>query len=69
MSIFFFNFITFFNGINARTQKSPRWDAAFCDILSTSKIQNFCGCTAGFVWGLVGNPEDRFSHDQAHTIG
>ena len=22
----------------------------------------FCGCTARFVSGLVGNPEDRFSH-------
>ena len=23
----------------------------------------FCGCTARFVWDLVGNPEDRFSHN------
>ena len=24
-----------------------------------------CGCTARFVWDLVGNPEDRFSHSEA----
>ena len=23
-------------------------------------------CTARFVWDLVGNPEDRFSHNEAH---
>ena len=26
----------------------------------------FCGCTARFVSDLVGNPEDRFSHKEAH---
>ena len=26
----------------------------------------FCDCTARFVWDLVGNPEDRCSHDEAH---
>ena len=26
----------------------------------------FCDCTAWFVWDLVGNPEDRFSHNEAH---
>ena len=26
----------------------------------------FYGCAARFVWGLVGNPEDRFSHNEAH---
>ena len=25
----------------------------------------FCGCTARFVSDLVGNPEDRFSHNEA----
>ena len=35
-------------------------------------IRNFkpvsivCGCTAPFVWDLVGNPEDGFSHNEAH---
>ena len=35
-------------------------------------IRNFkplailCGCTAQFVWDLVGNPEDWFSHNEAH---
>ena len=38
------------------------------------KIRNFkplaifCGCTARFVLGLVGNPEDRFSHNEAQII-
>ena len=27
------------------------------------KSEIFCGCTAWFVWDLVGNPEDRFSHE------
>ena len=26
----------------------------------------FCCCTARFVWDLVGNTEDRFSHNEAH---
>ena len=26
----------------------------------------FRGCTARFVSDLVGNPEDRFSHNEAH---
>ena len=25
-----------------------------------------CDCTACCVWDLVGNPEDRFSHNEAH---
>ena len=28
----------------------------------------FCGCAAWFVSNLAGNPEDRFSHDVAHTF-
>ena len=28
----------------------------------------FCGCAARFVSDLVGNPEDRFSHNEAHII-
>ena len=28
----------------------------------------FCGCTARFVSDLVGNPEDRFSHNKAQII-
>ena len=31
-------------------------------------IAIFCGCTAWFVSDLVGNPEDRFSHDLAYII-
>ena len=28
----------------------------------------FCGYTAQFVSDLVGNPEDRFSHNKAHVM-
>ena len=28
----------------------------------------FCGCTAQFVSDLVGNPEDRFSHNEARIV-
>ena len=28
----------------------------------------FCGCEARFVSDLVGNPEDRFSHNMAHML-
>ena len=28
----------------------------------------FCGCTAWFVSDLIGNPENRFSHNEAHLI-
>ena len=28
----------------------------------------FCGCAALFVLDLVGTPEDRFSHNEAHII-
>ena len=37
-----------------------------------SKIRNFkplailYGCRAWFEWDLVGNPEDRFSHNESH---
>ena len=50
----------------------------FCYIDSTipllPEIQNskslaiFCDCTARFGWDLVGNPEDRFSLDEAHIM-
>ena len=39
-----------------------------------SKSKNFkplailCGCTARFVSDLVGNPEDRFFHNEAHML-
>ena len=28
----------------------------------------FCGCIARFVSDLVGNTEDRFSHNEAHLL-
>ena len=38
-------------------------------LLSKSKIFQslaiFSNCAAWFVWDLVGNPEDRFSHNEA----
>ena len=45
-----------------------------CYNSSTTLIRNFkplaifCGCTARFVSDLVGNPEDRFSHNKALII-
>ena len=34
--------------------------------LKPLSIAIFCSCTAQFVWDLVGNPEDWFSHNEAH---
>ena len=31
-------------------------------------LASFSGCTAQFVWDLVGNPEDMFSHDVAYKV-
>ena len=28
----------------------------------------FCGCTDPFVWDLVRNPEDQFSHNEAQLL-
>ena len=36
------------------------------NIPSLHKSDIFCGCTAMFLSDLVGNQEDRFSHDTAH---
>ena len=33
---------------------------------STIPLAIFCGCTARFMSDLVGNPEDRFSQNEAH---
>ena len=33
-----------------------------------SSLAILCGFTAWFVWDLVGNPEDRFSHNEAHIL-
>ena len=35
---------------------------------SQSEISSFCGCTARFVSDMVGNTEDRFSHNDAHIL-
>ena len=34
--------------------------------LNFKPLDIFCGCVARFVSDLVGNPEDRFSHDAAY---
>ena len=31
-------------------------------------LASFCGCAGWFVSCLVGNPEDRFSRDEAHVF-
>ena len=33
---------------------------------NVKSLSIFCGCTARFVYDLVGNLENRFSHDAAH---
>ena len=33
-----------------------------------ASIAIFCDCTAQFVSGLVGNPEDWFSHNEAQIL-
>ena len=38
-----------------------------CEI-SFKPLASFCDCTARFVSDLVGNPEDRFSHNEAHIF-
>ena len=47
-----------------------RYTDSTIPLLPKSKIFKplavFCGCTARFVWDLVGNPEDRFSQNEAH---
>ena len=37
-------------------------------ILNFKPLAIFCGCTVRFVSDLVGNPEDRFSHNDAHMV-
>ena len=49
-----------------------RYTDSTIPLLSESKnfkpLGIFCGCTAWFVSDLVGNPEDRFSHNEAHKV-
>ena len=37
-------------------------------ILNIKPIAIFCDCAARFVSDLVRNPEDRFSHNEAHFV-
>ena len=34
----------------------------------SSHLAIFCGCTARFVWDLVGKPEIQFSQNEAHMV-
>ena len=47
-----------------------RYTDSIIPLLSKSEnfklLAIFCGCTARFVSDLVGNPEDRFSQNEAH---
>ena len=45
-----------------------RWYNPSAPYIRNSKplVIFYCGCTARFVSDLVGNPEDRFSHNEAH---
>ena len=40
----------------------PPWSKYF------KALAIFCDCTARFVSDLVGNPEDQFSHNEAHIM-
>ena len=37
-------------------------------LLPQSEISSLYGCTARFASDLVGNPEDRFSHNEAQIL-
>ena len=39
-----------------------------CEPSPLKRLAIFCGCAARFVSDLVGNPEDRFSHDAAYLM-
>ena len=43
-----------------------RYKDSTIPLLSNYEISSLCGCRAWFVWDLVENPEDWFSHDEAH---
>ena len=48
-----------------------RCQDSIISLLSKSKIPrlaSLCSCAGWFVSYLVGNPEDRFSRDEAHTV-
>ena len=40
----------------------------YCLYPNFKPLAIFCGCTARFVSDLVGNPEDQFSHNEAHMV-
>ena len=39
----------------------------FTDTTNHKPLAIFCGCIEWFVSDQVGNPEDRFSHNEAHN--
>ena len=67
------NFIAIPESYEPRYEKTGFLISAFVFRYTDSTISRnykplaiFCGCTARFVSDLVGNPEDRFSHNEAH---
>ena len=46
-----------------------RYTDSTIPLLPKSEIStDICGCSARFESNLVGNPEDRFSHNDAHVF-
>ena len=74
---FIFNIISFSGEITVKNSKAPDETPRYLQndaMLIHVKIRSFqpqaiiCGCEARFVSDLVGNHDDRFSHDAAHIV-
>ena len=54
----------------SRVVRKP--DFCICENKDADQLRGnlaiFCGCTARFVWDLVENPEDQFSHNEAQIL-
>ena len=59
------------NNTQTRPRIEPGSPDPESDALTTRPVRPpppYCDCTAQFVSNLVGHPEDRFSHNEAHII-
>ena len=45
-----------------------KYNPSSTEVRNFKPLAIFCDCTARFVLDLVRNPEDRFSHNEAHLI-
>ena len=45
-----------------------RYTDSTIHLLLKSEILSLSDCAARFVWDLVGNPEDPFSHKETHIV-